>query len=94
MEDEITRVTSELHSDLSSVASHWFQIGVLLGVKVSELKRISGDDMGCLRRMIEQRLNDYPDLMVHHVVEATAHPAGGNNPVLAKTIAKKYNAAK
>ena len=89
--DQIAKVTHELCSDLSRVASHWFTIGVLLGVNVSKLREFSGKDIHCLRSMIERRLNDYPDLRVHHIVEATAHPAGGNNPALAHTIAKKYS---
>ena len=62
-----------------------------MGITVSNLnacKQSSDDDS--LRYMLDQWLNNSDEASVQHIVEAVAHPAGGNNPVLAKDIATHY----
>ena len=90
--EDIERVLRNLQQHLSSVAKHWFMIGVLLGLKVSDLERIiDDDDIVCLRSMINEWLNNTMEPKLLNIIEAIAHPAGGSNFTLASEFSAKYH---
>ena len=90
--EDIERVLRILHQHLSSVAKHWFMIGVLLGLKVSDLEgMINDDDIDCLRSMINEWLNNTMEPKLLYIIEAIAHPAGGSNFLLASKFSANYH---
>lgn len=84
---EMVEVADELCHLLTDVSDRWFQIGVLLGIKVPKLKALKGEKNPLLA-MLQRWLNDPGDKTVELVVEATSHRAGGNNKVAAKKVSK------
>ena len=89
-----------MYSELLPVADTWEDVGLALRLDPSLLNRVGtdhGNVRGCLRGMLTEWLkkayntSQFGDPSWRLVVEAVAHPAGGNNPALAQHIAKKYN---
>ena len=87
----------DVKAQLISIESKWREIGLALGLKLSQLNRISSESNhmpDCLTKMLELWLNKSYDYTKHDqpswqtLSKAVRHPAGGNNPVLADEIDK------
>ena len=85
--------------ELTDVAAKWRSIGVLLGIRDSQLEAIllQGDSpLDCLRRMLASWLRKnysvkrFGEPIWAKLVEAVNHSAGGGNPHLASRIATKH----
>ena len=86
-------------TELNDVAAKWRSIGVLLGIRDNQLEAIQlqGDSpLDCLRQMLASWLRKnysverFGDPTWAKLVEAINHSAGGGNPHLACTIARKH----
>ena len=82
------------------MAYKWKGIGLALGVHPDTLKTIEADHhdaASCLRAVIDRWLRKLYDTTTYgqpsweRLVEAVAHPAGGNDRALADKIARKHN---
>ena len=82
------------------MADKWNKVGLALRLDPSVLSRIRknfSDVEDCLLEVLTQWLQKaynttrFGDPSWKLLVEAVAHPAGGNNPALAQQIALKYN---
>ena len=90
-----------VYAELIEVAHKWKQIGLALRLSWNLLEKIHCENHGatenCLRDVLTQWLKKACDTSVFGhpswklIVEAVAHPAGGNDCALADKIAKKYN---
>ena len=89
-----------MYSELLPVADMWRRIGLALRLDPNLLRKVCKDytDVDdCLQEILTEWLkkvyntSQFGDPSWRLVVEAVAHPAGGNNPALAQHIAKKYN---
>ena len=89
-----------VNSELLPVADKWKRIGLALRLDPDLLRRIrrnNTDVEDCLVDVLTQWLKKayntqlFGDPSWKLLVEAVAHPAGGNDCALAETIAKKYN---
>ena len=86
------------------MAHRWKNIGLALRLDLSLLERIRqknrDDAEACLLDVLAEWLKKayntarFGDPSWKLLVEAVAHPAGGNNCSLAEHIAKKYNGEK
>ena len=89
-----------MYCELIDVAHNWKGLGNALRLRPSLLNQIEAD-----RQFVRARLNDVLTEWLQEayntkrfgppswklLVEAVAHPAGGNNNALARRIAIKYN---
>ena len=82
------------------MADKWNKVGLALRLDPSALSRVRknfSDVEDCLQEVLTQWLQKaynttrFGDPSWKLLVEAVAHPAGGNNPALAQQIALKYN---
>ena len=89
-----------MNSELLPVADKWKRIGLALRLDPDLLRRIrcnNTDVEDCLVDVLTQWLKKayntsvFGDPSWKLLVEAVAHPAGGNDCALADKIAKKYN---
>ena len=95
--DDLFTVSSEL----LPVAHKWKRIGLALRLDLSSLERIRHRNhvdvedylSDVLAEWLKKAYNTvrFGDPSWKLLVEAVAHPAGGNDCALAETIAKKYN---
>ena len=80
---------------LETVAAHWFDIGVLLGIRVERLEELRPQLMQvdeakfclhCLRNVMKEFLTKVPDegRTWKMLINAVEHKAGGGNPLLAE----------
>ena len=92
-DNSVEKATSALSRDLSPVAHYWIHVGVLLGVRFSWLEDKSSEhsnNQQKLRDTLSNWLNSSGGITLKRLVEAVEHKAGGNYPVLAKTIGDLY----
>ena len=80
---------------LERVVSRWYEIGVLLGVRVADLNLIQSDETLDQRERLGAMLKAWLDkTSCEHswrvLVDAVDHEAGGNNPAEAEKIAEKH----
>ena len=80
--------TTNLSTELSSVARRWLHIGLLLGIKFCwlEQRERSTDDQQNLRGMLKHWLNSLGNVTLQRLIEAVEHSAGGKSPTLAGEI--------
>ena len=83
--------------ELTEVAAKWRNIGVLLGIRDSQLETIQGDSPpDCLRQMLatwlrrNYNVKRFGEPTWVKLVETVNHSAGGGNPRLAMKIARKH----
>ncbi|CAI8007272.1 hypothetical protein GBAR_LOCUS5125 [Geodia barretti] len=90
----------EVHSELCNVAAEWKGLGLALRLHPGTLDTIEADCRDVqsrLREVLTQWLKKAYDTRRFGapswqlLVAAVAHPAGGNNPALALTIAHNHN---
>ena len=90
----------EVHSELCNVAAEWKGLGLALRLHPGTLDTIEADCRDVqsrLREVLTQWLKKAYDTRRFGapswqlLVAAVAHPAGGNNPALAHTIAHNHN---
>ena len=90
----------EVHSELCNVAAKWKGLGLALGLHPGTLDTVKAnchDVEDCLREVLTLWLNKVDNTRRFGapswqlLVAAVAHPAGGNNPALALTIAHNHN---
>ncbi|CAI8046505.1 hypothetical protein GBAR_LOCUS25733 [Geodia barretti] len=90
----------EVHSELCNVAAKWKGLGLAFGLHPGTLDTVKAnchDVEDCLREVLTQWLNKVDNTRRFGapswqlLVAAVAHPAGGNNPALALTIAHNHN---
>ena len=88
-----------VNSELLPVADKWKRIGLALRLDPDLLRRIRGNNTDvedCLVDVLTEWLKKayntslFGDPSWKLLVEAVAHPAGGNDRALAEKIAKKY----
>ena len=90
--------------DIHHVAPKWKDVGLLLRLHPHDLGLIEADNVqkgvtSCLRVVVEKWLNQSYDTATYGLpswkmlVDAIAHPVGGNNPALAEQIATKHKGA-
>ena len=99
--DDISGVDDlfDVKVELEPVTDRWKHIGLALRLDLSELKKIERENRDnledCLTEVLTLWLNKAYNTERFGVpswellARAVAHPAGGNNPVLAEEIAKK-----
>ena len=90
----------EVHSELCNVAARWKGLGLALRLHPGTLDNIETDCrdvQSCLREVLTQWLkrayntNRFGAPSWQLLVAAVDHPAGGNHPALAQTIALSHN---
>ena len=90
----------EVHSELYNVAARWKGLGLALRLHPGSLDNIETDCrdvQSCLREVLTQWLkrayntNRFGAPSWQLLVTAVDHPAGGNHPALAQTIALSHN---
>ena len=89
----------DVKRELLPVAARWKGIGLALRLGYSELNHIKIDYTNCSDRLtrvltlwLKKAYNTerFGEPSWELLARAVAHPAGGNNPVLAENIAMKY----
>ena len=92
----------DVRQELITVCARWKSIGIALRLKPSTLDSIqarnSGDLAACSTSMLIQWLTKnyhverFGEPTWQRLVEAVAHPAGGENMALAREIARRHKA--
>ena len=87
-------------SELKPLTAQWRAIGAAFGLHPGTLATINishpGDPAACLMDVVTEWLNrnynvlQFGEPTWQRVVEVVAHPAGGNNSALAKTIGERH----
>lgn len=92
--DSPTSAVRELQEFFESrLAARWYQMGVTLGVRVSELEIIRLEKLPPIeseRMMLESWLKNCDNPTWQRLVDSAAHVAGGNHRRLAKTLAYSH----
>ena len=73
----------------SKVAARWYQMGVTLGARVSDLESIRLSKLSaieCERKMLQEWLHNCDNTTWQWLVDSVAHVAGGNHQRLAKSL--------
>ena len=91
---------AKVYRELLPVAHKWMELGLVLGLHINLLYRIKveiPDVTRCLREVLFEWLQQAYNTSQFELpswkllVEAVAHPGGGNDPALARRIAIKHN---
>ena len=96
-DDTVEALVAEMADLLDQVVARWYEIGVLLGVRVGDLNVIQSDvtlsQKERLYKTLKAWLTGSGDGVEHSwcvLVDAVDHQAGGNNPAEAMKIARKH----
>ena len=96
-DDDDDALVAEMSGLLDGVFVRWYEIGVLLGVRVGDLNVIQSDgtfsQKECLSKLLKVWLTGSGDGVERSwrvLVDAVEHPAGGNNPAEAMKMARRH----
>ena len=76
----------------TKVAARWYQMGITLGARVSELEMVRLDRLSAIeseRMMLEAWLKNSSNTTWQWLVDSVGHVAGGNHQRLAKFLSEK-----
>jgi hypothetical protein len=75
----------------SKVAARWYQLGITLGARVSDLEMIRLEKqpaLDCERMMLQEWLRNCDNTTWQRLVDSVGHVAGGNHQRLARTLSE------